>query len=131
MALICPKSVSASSAAGERNHEATPSPAAWALRRHRSTGTCAWNTSPGQQCQRSPCRKHPSRFDPIGGVMRAHRIHPVSLLLTLVALIIAPALDGLQAQTTLDCKCSQSTPMSSQRSLVLQGGGWLVDMDAT
>lgn len=56
---------------------------------------------------------------------------PLSILLTLGALASVPASDGLQAQATPDCKCSQSTPVAGQRFLVLQGGGWLVDLDAT
>jgi hypothetical protein len=63
--------------------------------------------------------------------MRAHRMHPLSLLLPLAALTIAPASSGLQAQATLDCKCIQSTTATSPRSFVIQGGGWLVDFDAT
>jgi hypothetical protein len=63
--------------------------------------------------------------------MRAHPIRFLSVLLSLGVVLIAPSNGGLQAQTTLDCKCSQPYALGSQRSLVLQGGGWLVDLDAT
>ncbi len=50
--------------------------------------------------------------------MRTHRLVFPSVLLYLAVLMSAPASDGLLAQ-------------SGQRSVVLQGGGWLVDLDAT
>jgi hypothetical protein len=58
-------------------------------------------------------------------------MHSVSFLLTLGALTITPTSGGLQAQATLDCKCSQSTGLPASRSFVLQGGGWQADLDAT
>jgi hypothetical protein len=63
--------------------------------------------------------------------MRAHPIRFLSVLLSLGVVLIAPSSGGLQAQTTLECKCTQPYTLGSQRSLVLQGGGWLVDLDAT
>jgi hypothetical protein len=51
--------------------------------------------------------------------MRTHRLLSPSILpFLLAALVTAPASEGLQAQ-------------SGRPSLVLQGGGWLVDLDAT
>jgi hypothetical protein len=51
--------------------------------------------------------------------MRTHQhVSPSILLFLLAALMTAPASDGLQAQ-------------SGRPSLVLQGGAWLVDLDAT
>jgi hypothetical protein len=50
--------------------------------------------------------------------MRTHRLVSPSVLLYLLALMSAPASHGLQAQT-------------GRPSLILQGGGWLVDLDAT
>jgi hypothetical protein len=52
--------------------------------------------------------------------MRTNRlVSPgILLLFLLTALMVAPASDGLQAQ-------------SGRPSVVLQGGGWLVDLDAT
>ena len=52
------------------------------------------------------------------------------VLLSLGVLMSAPVSGGLRAQATLDCKCGQSAGPVGQRSLVLQGGGWLVDLDA-
>ncbi len=63
--------------------------------------------------------------------MPAHRMYSLSLLLTLGALTIAPASSGLQAQTTLDCKCSQSAAVGSHRSIngvVTVGAGLRIDM---
>ncbi len=48
--------------------------------------------------------------------MRTPQFHSLSILLIFGALTIAPASGALEAQT---------------RSFVLQGGGWLVDLDAT
>ena len=50
--------------------------------------------------------------------MRTHRLFSPGFLLYFLALVSAPASDVLLAQ-------------SGQRSVVLQGGGWLVDMDAS
>jgi hypothetical protein len=51
--------------------------------------------------------------------MRTFRlVYPGVLLFLLAVLMVAPASDGLQAQ-------------SGRSSLVLQGGGWVVDLDAT
>ena len=50
--------------------------------------------------------------------MRTHHLFSPGFLLYFLALVSAPASDVLLAQ-------------SGQRSVVLQGGGWLVDMDAT
>jgi hypothetical protein len=63
--------------------------------------------------------------------MRAHQFRSLSLLLSLGALMSTPATGGLQAQTALDCKCREGSDNGGLRSLVLQGGGWMVDVDAT
>ena len=63
--------------------------------------------------------------------MRVGQIRSLSILLSLGAAVSAPVRGGLQAQTTMECKCTQPAPLGGQRSLVLHGGGWLVDFDAT
>lgn len=59
--------------------------------------------------------------------MPIHQIRSLGILLSLGALLSAPA----SGQAVMECKCSQSTGPAGPRSLVLQGGGWLVDLDAT
>jgi hypothetical protein len=63
--------------------------------------------------------------------MLTHQTRSLSLLWICIALIGAATSSGLEAQAKPGCHCDDALGSSSQRALVLQGGGWLVDMDGT
>jgi hypothetical protein len=63
--------------------------------------------------------------------MATPQIRSLPLLLALVSLLGGAASGGLQAQTLQPCPCSSGPVPISQRALLLQGGGWLVDMHGT
>ena len=51
--------------------------------------------------------------------------------LTLVFIGATSPLDVLNAQAEARCSCKTEIPGTMQRALVLQAGGWLVDLDGT
>jgi hypothetical protein len=62
--------------------------------------------------------------------MRIHQIPRLATVLTVTALLsAAPASRVLHAQTDVDCGCGSAG--TGERAMVLQGGGWLVDLDGT
>jgi hypothetical protein len=67
-----------------------------------------------------------------GKSMSPYLIRSHSMLLAVVAFLGASVSSGLQAQAEPACRCSdEPISPSSQRALVLKGGGWHVDFDAT
>jgi hypothetical protein len=58
--------------------------------------------------------------------MRYYRL--ITLRLCSLSLAMLASVGRIQAQST-DCRCD--TGLTSQTALVLQGGGWLIDQDAT
>lgn len=63
--------------------------------------------------------------------MPTHPIRFIAALLALVVLGEGAASSKLQAQAKHTCQCDGEPLAGSQRALVLQGGGWLVDLDGT
>src|SRR5688572_11835473 len=61
-----------------------------------------------------------------------HRSGARLVALALGAFIGATSpLDVLNAQAEARCTCEKAIPVTTQRALVLQAGGWLVDLDGT
>ena len=66
-----------------------------------------------------------------GGHMPTHPIRFIAALFVVLVLGEAAVSSELKAQAKHACQCSGQPLAGSQRALVLQGGGWLVDLDAT